>query len=49
MNKKKVIFIIPHLGSSGAECVVANLCRGLDACFWGKVLRVLRSRLKKGK
>ncbi len=33
MSKKRVMFIIPHLGSSGAERVVANLCRGLDACF----------------
>jgi glycosyltransferase involved in cell wall biosynthesis len=29
MNKKKVMFIIPHLGSGGAERVVANLCNGL--------------------
>jgi len=29
MNKKKVMFIIPHLGSGGAERVVANLCKGL--------------------
>jgi len=29
MNKKKVMFIIPHLGSGGAERVVANLCSGL--------------------
>jgi hypothetical protein len=29
MNKKKVMFIIPHLGSGGAERVVVNLCKGL--------------------
>jgi glycosyltransferase involved in cell wall biosynthesis len=29
MNKKKVMFIIPHLGSGGAERVVVNLCNGL--------------------
>jgi hypothetical protein len=29
MNKKKVMFIIPHLGIGGAERVVANLCNGL--------------------
>ena len=29
MKKKKVMFIIPHLGSGGAERVVANLCSGL--------------------
>jgi len=29
MNKKKVMFIIPHLGSGMAERVVANLCNGL--------------------
>jgi hypothetical protein len=32
MNKNKVMFIIPYLGSlgsSGAERVVANLCNGL--------------------
>jgi glycosyltransferase involved in cell wall biosynthesis len=29
MSKKKVMFIIPHLGSGGAERVVANLCNGL--------------------
>jgi glycosyltransferase involved in cell wall biosynthesis len=29
MSKKKVMFIIPHLGSGGAERVVANLCKGL--------------------
>jgi glycosyltransferase involved in cell wall biosynthesis len=29
MNKKKVMFIIPHLGSGGAERVVANLYNGL--------------------
>jgi len=29
MNKKKVMFIIPHLGSGGAERVAANLCNGL--------------------
>ncbi len=29
MNKKKVMFIIPHLGSGGAERVVTNLCNGL--------------------
>jgi len=29
MNKKKVMFIIPHLGSGGAQRVVANLCNGL--------------------
>jgi glycosyltransferase involved in cell wall biosynthesis len=29
MNKKKVMFIIPQLGSGGAERVVANLCKGL--------------------
>jgi len=30
MNKKKVMFIIPHLGSGGAERVVVNLCKGLS-------------------
>jgi len=29
MNQKKVIFMIPHLGSGGAERVVVNLCNGL--------------------
>jgi glycosyltransferase involved in cell wall biosynthesis len=29
MNKKKVMFIIPHLGSGGAERVVVNLCNSL--------------------
>jgi hypothetical protein len=29
MNPKKLMFIIPHLGSGGAERVVVNLCRGL--------------------
>jgi hypothetical protein len=33
MNKKKVIFIIPHLESNSAERVVANLCSGLNVCF----------------
>jgi glycosyltransferase involved in cell wall biosynthesis len=30
MNKKKVMFIIPNLGSGGAERVVVNLCKGLS-------------------
>jgi hypothetical protein len=29
VNKKEVMFITPHLGSGGAERVVANLCNGL--------------------
>jgi hypothetical protein len=29
MNKEKVMFIIPNLGSGGAERVVVNLCKGL--------------------
>jgi len=29
MNQKKIMFIIAHLGSGGAEQVIANLCKGL--------------------
>ena len=29
MNKKKVMFIIPHLGSGGAGHVIVDLCNGL--------------------
>jgi len=30
MNQKKLMFIIPHLGSGGAERVVVNLCKGFS-------------------
>jgi len=30
MNKKKVIFIIPHIGRSGAECFATNSCKSLS-------------------
>ncbi len=30
MSKKKVIFMIPHIGSRGAECIATNSCRSLS-------------------
>jgi hypothetical protein len=30
MNGKKVIFIIPHIGSRSAECIATNLCKSLS-------------------
>jgi glycosyltransferase involved in cell wall biosynthesis len=44
MNKKKVMFIISHLGSGGAERVVANLCKGLSD--YEKVVLVFESVIK---
>jgi hypothetical protein len=29
MNKKKVIFIIPHIGRRSVECIATNLCKSL--------------------
>jgi glycosyltransferase involved in cell wall biosynthesis len=44
MNKKKVMFIIPHLGSGGAERVVANLCKYLSD--YEKVILVFENIIK---
>jgi glycosyltransferase involved in cell wall biosynthesis len=44
MNKKRVIFIIPHLGSGGAERVAANLCKGLSD--YEKVILVFENIIK---
>jgi hypothetical protein len=30
MNKKKVILIIPHIGSKSAECIATNFCKSLS-------------------
>jgi hypothetical protein len=44
MNKKKVIFIIPHIGSRGAEYIATNLCKSLSdyekiVLIFGEVIR----------
>jgi len=44
MNPKKVMFIIPHLGSGGAERVVANLCKYLSD--YEKVILVFENIIK---
>jgi len=28
--RKKVIFMIPHIGSKSAECIATNLCKSLS-------------------
>ena len=40
----KVMFIIPQLGSGGAERVVANLCRGLSE--YDKVILIFENIIK---
>jgi hypothetical protein len=44
MNKKKAMFIIPHLGSGGAERVVASLCNGL--VDYGKIVLIFDEDLR---
>jgi hypothetical protein len=46
MSKKKVMFIIPHLGSGGAESVVANLCKGL--VDYGKIVLIFEEVIRQG-